>query len=270
MIAFPPCKINLGLHVLARRDDGYHDIDTCFYPVPWTDVLEVIPADTFSFTSSGLAVPGNREDNLCVRAYRLLVADFSMGPALIHLHKAIPFGAGLGGGSSDAAHTLRLLNEVFALGCSEEQLTAYAARLGSDCPFFVDDQPMIGTGRGELLSPVPGLSLQDMYAILVKPPITVSTAEAYAGITPQAHAHAVADLVQQPVARWKEVLGNDFEASVFKKYPLLEKIKRKLYDVGALYASMSGSGATLFGLFEKPRDIAHEFPGCEVVEKKLL
>lgn len=240
MIAFPPCKINLGLNILRKRADGFHDIETCFYPVPWTDILEVIPSGKFEFTTSGNPIPGG--ENLCVKAYDLLKPP----PAKIHLHKIIPAGAGLGGGSSDAAWTLRLLNDVFDLKYSKEKLRSLAAQLGSDCAFFIDDGPMIGTGRGEVLTPA-NISLKGMFIVIIKPDIHVSTAEAYAGIVPKESKLDIENI---------QDLRNDFEPSIFKKYPLLASIKATLYEAGASYASMSGSGSSVFGLF--PQAPAYE------------
>jgi 4-diphosphocytidyl-2-C-methyl-D-erythritol kinase len=262
MIAFPPCKINLGLTILSKREDGFHDIETCFYPVPWTDILEIIPSPQTEFTSSGIPVPGNPEENLCVRAYHLLRTDFGIGPVKIHLHKILPMGAGLGGGSSNAAHTLLLLNTIFNLGLPVPRLQQYAAKLGSDCSFFVQDSPMMGSGRGEVLSEV-RISLSGLQLVLVKPSIHVSTQQAYAGIVPQQPKVKIADIIRQPVNTWKGILKNDFEESIFKDHPLLRDIKEKLYSKGAIYASMSGSGSTIFGLFEKPFSLRKEFNGME-------
>lgn len=246
MIAFPPCKINLGLHVVSKRSDGYHDLETCFFPIPWNDILEITPASTTSFTTSGNAIPGNDADNLCLKAYRLLPA---LPPVHIHLHKVIPTGAGLGGGSSDAAHTLRLLNTMFELNLSTTELMNYASRLGSDCAFFIQDDPMIGRGRGEILT-AHSVQLKGKYILLVKPEIHVSTAEAYAQVTPAAPKQALEQVLQKPVTQWKEFLINDFETSVFTKHPTIGEIKQQLYAAGAVYASMSGSGATVFGIFD--------------------
>jgi 4-diphosphocytidyl-2-C-methyl-D-erythritol kinase len=260
MVAFPHCKINLGLHVIAKREDGYHSIETCFYPVPWTDILEIIPSSEFSFTTSGAEITGREEDNLCIKAYKLLKENFNIGNVKIHLHKVLPMGAGLGGGSSDAAYTLRVLNTLFKLQLSVLQLRGYAAQLGSDCSFFIEDKPMIGSGRGEILSPA-GISLKGYYLVLVKPDIHVSTAEAYAGVKPKAPAHPVTDLLKLAPAEWKSMLKNDFEDSVFARYPGIEVIKKELYRQGALYASMSGSGSSVFGIFNSPVNIAKQFEG---------
>lgn len=251
MVSFPPCKINLGLHIIRKRADGFHDLETCFYPVPWTDILEVIPSDSLSFTSSGIAIPGNAEDNLCLKAYKLLKNDFDLAPVNIHLHKIIPTGAGLGGGSSDAAHTIRLLNIVFKLNLTVDAMMNYAAKLGSDCAFFIQDKPMMGTGRGEILNELP-LSLKGKFMVLVKPNVHVSTAEAYAGISPrQPETELQHILERQELSGWKAFLKNNFEESVFHKYPVIASVKENLYNQGGIYASMSGSGASVFGIFEK-------------------
>jgi len=250
MVAFPPCKINLGLHIVNKRADGYHNLETCFYPVPWTDILEIIPADTVEFISSGNTIPGNPTDNLCLRAYQLLNNDFKLPPVKIHLHKIIPTGAGLGGGSSDAAYTLRLLNSIFNLQLSTEALLQYAAALGSDCAFFLHNQPMMGTGRGEILSST-NLNLAGKFLVIIKPDIHISTAEAYAGVTPQLPAVRLEEILQQPLHTWRELLVNDFEKSIFLKHSILAGIKNEFYQHGAIYACMSGSGSSMIGLFEK-------------------
>jgi len=249
MVSFPPCKINLGLQIINKRADGYHDLETCFYPVPWTDILEVIKSNSFDFTSSGDLIPGSPEDNLCVKAYELLRKNFNLPSVKIHLHKIIPTGAGLGGGSSDGAYTLRILNSVFDLQLSQDRLMYYAAQLGSDCSFFVQDNPMIGSGRGEVLAQK-GDVLKGKYLALVKPGIHVSTAEAYSGIQPKKPVHSIDFLLQQPVEKWKFLLKNDFEETVFGKFPEIKEIKDRLYAQGALYASMSGTGSAVFGIFD--------------------
>lgn len=259
MVAFPPCKINLGLSVLSKREDGYHNLETCFYPVPWTDVLEIILSDAFTFTSTGDVIPGPGEENLCVKAYLSLKQDFHLAPVKIHLHKIIPSRAGLGGGSSDAAYTLRLLNEIFGLKLSSSRLMEYAARLGSDCAFFIQDKPRVGTSRGEVLNEVQ-LSLKGKFLIVVTPNVYVSTAEAFAGIAPRCLQFSVAEIITQfPLGDWKDLLKNDFEDSIFTKYPAIKSIKEKLYSLGALYSSMSGSGSAVFGIFDSKLDARHEF-----------
>ncbi len=263
MVSFPPCKINLGLQIINKRPDGYHELVTCFYPVPWTDILEVIEADSFSFTSTGNLIPGPTESNLCIKAYEILKRDFGLGPVRIHLHKIIPTGAGLGGGSADAAYTLRLLNDIFQLHQPQKSLMEYAAALGSDCAFFVQDDPMIGQGRGEVLTKIQ-VSLRGKYLVLVKPYIHVSTADAFAGIRPQQAQYSLKELVQQPVSEWKYLVKNDFEDSVFKRHPAIRLIKEKLYSMGAQYASMSGSGSAVFGIFDTEVGLENQFPDTTV------
>ena len=260
MVSFPPCKINLGLNVVSKRSDGYHNIETCFYPIPWTDALEVVKANQFSFTASGNPIPGDATRNLCRQAYELLSQDFKLPSVAIHLHKIIPTGAGLGGGSSDGAHMVRMLNQLFNLKLSSDKLKAYALELGSDCPFFIDDQPKFGTGRGEVLSDI-SVNLSGKFLILVKPDVHVSTAEAYSGVKPAVPLVSIKNILEQKtIAEWKEHLKNNFEESVFVKYPLIKDIKEKLYQKGALYASMSGSGSAVFGIFEEPVELKAQFP----------
>jgi 4-diphosphocytidyl-2-C-methyl-D-erythritol kinase len=261
MVSFPPCKINLGLQIVAKRADGYHDLVTCFYPIPWNDILEIIPATGFTFTYSGISIPGNASDNLCLRAYQLLQKDFHLPAVAVHLHKIIPMGAGLGGGSSDAAWTLRILNSIFKLNLSTARLHSYAAELGSDCAFFIDDKPMIGKGRGEILGET-SVSLRNKFIVLVKPDVHVPTAEAYAGIKPKTPGVDLSYALENySVEEWKTFVKNDFEDSVFLKFPVVAKVKNDLYDSGALYASMSGSGSAVFGIFSGPVDLKEKFTG---------
>lgn len=260
MIRFAPCKINLGLHVVARRPDGYHNLETCFYPIPWYDVVEALPAPRISFSMSGREVPGPPETNLCLRAYEMLKQQFSLPPVSMHLHKVVPTGAGLGGGSADGAHTLRVLNDVFDLRLSREALLRFAANLGSDCAFFLHDEPMLGSGRGEILSPL-ALSLKGYFLVLVKPDVHVSTAEAYAGIVPKLPQLELTSTLREPVSTWRDRLVNDFETTVFEKFPQIKTIKTQLYREGALYAAMSGSGAAVFGIFERAVDLRRSFGG---------
>ena len=258
MVLFPHAKINIGLQVIARRPDGFHHINTLFYPLPLCDVLELIPAEKTTLRLTGLPIEGIADDNLCMKAYRLLQKDYELPPIAIHLHKVIPTGGGLGGGSSDASHTLLALNKLFSLQCPEQQLMDYAARLGSDCAFFIQPKPALAEGRGEILHPM-DICLTGYYLLLVKPPIHVSTAEAYANITPQQPAQPLQTLVNLPVTEWRGKMCNDFEAGVFAQHPELAAIKAALYEKGATYAAMSGSGATVFGLFadEKTGQEAH-------------
>lgn len=267
MILFPYCKINLGLHITARRSDGYHEIETLFYPVRGLcDAVELLLSDADGadfgeeggrgvvFTSSGQGVDCPAEKNLCVKACRVLEEAFperfrEVGAIRIHLHKCIPFGAGLGGGSADATAVLKGLNELLRLGLSTEELTPLAARLGSDTAFFLHDGPMLGSGRGERLEPFPALNLDGWWLLLVKPPVGVSTAEAYGLVTPRPPRVPLVEVLQQPVELWRERLVNDFEEPLGRRMPLLGQIRAELYRRGAVYAALSGSGSTVFGLF---------------------
>ena len=250
MILFPPAKINLGLHVVAKRTDGFHELETVFLATPLKDALEVLKADRMQFTTSGLTVSGAPEDNLCLRAYQLMHQKHHLAPVKIHLHKVIPMGTGLGGGSADAAYTLLALNELFELGLSNELLRQYAAQLGSDCAFFIDPIPHYASGRGEVLEPI-AVDLSAYKIGIVYPAVHVNTGWAYRQITPKAPAIGLKEILKQPIATWKTQLVNDFEAAVFPSHPALEDIKSKLYAMGAVYACMSGSGSAFFGLFPK-------------------
>lgn len=260
MINFPQGKINLGLNIIAKRPDGYHNLETCFYPVGLTDILEIIPAQETSFAHSGLVVSGSAEENLCLKAYRVLKNDFGMGNVNMHLHKIIPMGAGLGGGSSDGAATLLMLNEIFELNISKTELEKYASLLGSDCAFFIGNEAKFAEGRGEILSPIE-LNLKNLFLVLVKPDVHISTAEAYAKIELSKPEHTIPQILKLPVQQWKNHLVNDFEKNIFRKYPVIGSIKEKLYSLGAVYASMTGSGAAVYGIFEKPIDLKSEFSG---------
>lgn len=271
MIVFPHCKINLGLQILHKRSDGYHALQTVFYPLRLRDVLEIIrqpstvaAAEEVVFSTSGILVPGNATENLCLQAYHLLKQHFPDLPAIqMHLHKNIPMGAGLGGGSSDGAFTLQLLNDQFQLGLSLEQLSSYALALGSDCPYFLYSQPCYATGRGEVLTPL-SLSLRNYQIVLVNPGVHVNTGEAFRMLGRGSEApEALPDLrsiVQSPPETWKETLINDFEAPVSSHYPVIHEIKSTLYAAGALYASMTGTGSTVFGIFRKEQQPVLSFP----------
>lgn len=258
MIAFPNCKINLGLNIIGKREDGYHDLETVFLPIPFTDVLEIIASQkTNEFIVTGIAV-GNDENNLCIKAYNLLKKDFSELPAIkMHLHKVIPLGAGLGGGSADAAFTLKLLNEKFKLNLQNEQLLNYALQLGSDCPFFIINKPCFATGRGEILKPI-NVDLSNYKIMLINLDIHISTRDAFSKIIPAKPKVSVKEIIAQPVETWKDNLYNDFEIPVFESYPEIKKIKEDLYDNGAVYASMSGSGGTVYALFKKDKTIKYQ------------
>lgn len=254
MLTFPNAKINLGLHVLRKRDDGYHDIETCLFPIPFTDVLEILPAKAFSFICTGLPVDGKRENNLCLKAYELIHSKYDIGPVSMHLHKVIPMGAGLGGGSSDAAFTLKVLNEIFEIGIESEKLKAMAAQLGSDCPVFIDNDSALASDTGTVLEKI-SVDLKGKYLLLAFPEIRISTQQAYSDVHPAVPETSLADSLKQPVSNWKQELFNDFERSVFPQYPKLAKIKNELYDSGAIYSAMSGSGSTIFALFEDKPNI---------------
>ncbi|NVJ86992.1 MAG: 4-(cytidine 5'-diphospho)-2-C-methyl-D-erythritol kinase [Algoriphagus sp.] len=268
MITFPNAKINLGLQITGKRKDGYHEIETCMVPIPLFDALEMIVDKKGGWESTGLSIPGDSKDNLILKAEKLIRKDFQGLPNLkIHLHKNIPMGAGLGGGSADAAFALKLMNNLFDLHLDDFFLEEYAAQLGSDCPFFVENTPKIARGRGEILEPI-DLSLQGSFLILIHPGIHVGTKEAYAGVTPKKPSINLEEVLKDK-SRWKEELVNDFEASIFQSYPEIAEIKSKLYQSGAYYAAMSGSGSTVFGLFdEKPSDLSWK-EGFFVFEKYL-
>ena len=252
MIVFPNCKINLGLNILCKRNDGFHDLETVFFPVALHDVLEILPAsnNTTQLTVTGI-LPGNPKDNLCLKTFELVKKDYPHLPEInIHLHKAIPAGAGLGGGSADAAFTLRLLNAKFNLAVSEKKMQEYALQLGSDCPFFLVNTPCLATSRGEVLEPV-NLPLSGYKILLINPGIHINTGEAFKQIKPAIPGKKIKEIIQQPVETWKAELVNDFEKIIFKKYPQVKKIKESLYENGAVYAAMSGSGSTVYGIFKK-------------------
>lgn len=256
MVVFPNCKINLGLHITGKRADGYHDLHTLFYPLPLKDVLEVIsqpgPAGSpIHFTQSGIPIADSPSGNLCLRAWQLLYRDYpQLPPIQMHLHKNIPLGAGLGGGSADAAFALMLLNTKFHLGITQEKLLAYALELGSDCPFFILNKPCLATGRGELLSPV-ALDLSSYSWLLVHPGIHISTAEAFAQVKPGEPPRSLGDIIRQPATSWKTELFNAFEPGILRTHPVIGSIKAALYATGAVYASLTGSGSSVYGLYPK-------------------
>jgi 4-diphosphocytidyl-2-C-methyl-D-erythritol kinase len=250
MISFPNAKINLGLYVTNKRSDGFHDIETCFYPIPWKDILEIIPSEQTVFTHSGIEIPGNNESNLCLKTVATYLDRYSMPPVYIHLHKNIPIGAGLGGGSSDAAFTAKSLNTLFELNLDSEQLENSVRSLGSDCAFFIQNEPIIAVGKGDFFTEKKCVDLSGYWIYLIYPSIHVSTKDAYSSVLPQPNRKPISDILKQDIATWKKELINDFEVSVFKTFPQLRDIKNSLYANGAIYASMSGSGSTLFGIFQ--------------------
>jgi 4-diphosphocytidyl-2-C-methyl-D-erythritol kinase len=263
VVTFPNCKINLGLQILRKREDGFHDLETVFYPIPLTDALEVIHETDnqkqISFSSSGISINGKEEDNICIKAYQLLKKDFDLPPVKIHLHKTIPVGAGLGGGSSDGAFMLLLLNKKFALNISEEKMIEYALQLGSDCPFFIKNKACYATQRGEKLNHIQ-LDLSQYKIVLINPEIHINTGWAFSQIRPLENRTSILEIIQQPVEDWKGQLSNDFEEAVFQHHPAIKEIKEELYQKGAVYAAMSGSGSTVFGLFAKDNTPAFNFP----------
>lgn len=274
MTLFPCAKINLGLNVVSKREDGYHNLETVFYPIPLCDVLEVAVMDN-DFPSAfpcdlkitGNSIECNEQENLVVKAYNILSKDFTLPRIHTHLYKQIPSQAGLGGGSSDAAYMIKLLNECFHLNIEGAKMERYAARLGADCAFFISAKPAFATGIGEILSPIETVDnqLKGLHLLLVKPDINITTKDAFAYIVPQKPSKSCREIVGQPVETWKDELTNDFEASVFKKHPELSEIKDSLYRIGAIYAQMSGSGSTLFGIFKSALsedEIKRLFPNC--------
>lgn len=279
MITFPCAKINLGLNVVADRQDGYHDIETVFYPIPLTDALEIkymgeefpsdVPCD-LKITGNNVGCP--EQDNLVVKAYSLLAKDYELPRIHAHLVKRIPSQAGLGGGSSDGAYMIRLLDERFRLNIGIAEMERYAAKLGSDCAFFITAEPMYATGRGEILEPADGPqgNLDGYYITVVKPDIAVSTGKAYSEIVCRKPEKCCRDVVRQPIETWKDDLSNDFEVPVFRAHPELADIKQRLYSMGALYAQMSGSGSAIFGIFRsEPQNVDTSFPSCFTFTARL-
>jgi 4-diphosphocytidyl-2-C-methyl-D-erythritol kinase len=263
VIAFPHAKINLGLHVLAKRADGYHSIETVLIPVQWYDALEAIPAPEFQVQHS-TPMPWLAGDDIIARAVDLLRQETPLPATSLFLHKAVPNGAGLGGGSSDAAHTLMLLNALHGLNLSAERLHDLAAQLGADCPFFLHRRPMLASGTGTHLTPIePGLS--GLWLMVVVPEVRIETKWAYANATPKASHTPLSEILAQPQKKWRDILVNDFEETVFRVYPAVGELKQRMYEAGALYASMSGSGSAVFGLFERQPE--PEYPAPAHIEQ---
>lgn len=264
MLTFPNAKINIGLNITEKRSDGFHNIESVFYPVEWCDALEIIPnqeADTKNavFQSSGLAIPGNESSNLCLKAWNLLQDRIGV-PPIIHLHKVIPMGAGLGGGSADGAFTLKMLNEVYELKLNNDELKDFARKLGSDCAFFIENRPVFCFNKGDEFEDFT-LDLKGKFVVLVNPDIHISTAEAYSGVSPQKPQIALKTALSQPISTWKEVVKNDFEEKLLLKYPTIAAVKEKLYQAGAIYASMTGSGSTVYGIFDNESE-------CQTIDLK--
>lgn len=260
MICFPNAKINIGLRIIEKRADGFHNIETIFYPVHGLcDCLEFLESNELKFENEGIQIDTPPEKNLCVKAWNIFKSHYDIPPIHMILYKKIPFGGGLGGGSADASFLLSALNEHFSVGASTEQLEQMALQLGSDCPFFIQNKPVFAEGRGELFSPI-NISLRGYWILLVKPDIAVGTAEAYRGTTPHKREHKLCDDIPSSIGEWKHIVENDFEPSIFANHPKIGNIKTKLYEMGAIYASMSGSGATVYGIFEQEIEIPKTLP----------
>jgi 4-diphosphocytidyl-2-C-methyl-D-erythritol kinase len=271
MISFPNCKINIGLNIIGKRTDGFHNIETVFYPLTLCDALEILPAKNDpvndQFSLQGMELEGDTEQNLCMKALRLMQNEHSIQPVKIVLMKKIPVGAGLGGGSSDAAYTLKMLNDYCSAGFSIEQLIGMSSKLGSDCAFFIINKPVFASGKGDQMTPV-SLSLAGYSIVIVKPSVFVSTSEAYSETTPAIPEISLSELIQLPVSEWHEVIKNDFEETIFMNHPEIAAIKQKMYEMGALYASMSGSGSSVFGIFKESLNAPDAFSGCFYHEEK--
>src|SRR5690606_30372404 len=249
MVTFPNAKINIGLQVLRKRPDNYHDIETVFYPLPVYDVLEIIEATEFKLHVSGIPISGSAE-NLCAKVFQVLQFDYGLPPVHIYLHKNIPIGAGLGGGSSDAAFLIKLISEYFNLNLSLKRMEDYARRIGADCAFFIANQPVLASGIGDQFSSIT-LDLSSYHIVVSKPPVHISTAEAFADVRLNESGRDLKTHINQPLCTWRESIVNDFEYSIFERYPLIRQIKEQLYQSGAVYASMSGSGSAVYGIFDE-------------------
>lgn len=268
MLTFPNAKINIGLHITEKRPDGFHNLESCFYPVGWSDALEILPAEKLSFKSTGIEIPGNPETNLCLKAYHLVKQDFDIAPVMIHLHKVVPIGAGMGGGSADCAFTIKTLNDLFALHLTTEQMENYARQLGSDCAFFIQNHPQYCFGKGDEFAEI-SLDLSGKFIVLVNPNIHISTAEAYSGVKPTKTAVDLREILQKPVNQWVDSVKNDFENHLLPKYSAIQTIKDQLYQSGAAYASMTGSGSTVFGIFDQEIDLKENFAEYSVWQGKM-
>lgn len=270
MITFPNAKINLGLNIVEKRADGYHNIETVFYPVGWKDILEIIPSERklnrkrdVLFHSSGIKITGGVKKNTCIKAYELLKEKYALPPVEMHLHKIIPAGAGLGGGSSDAAFALSTLNTLFNIHIREDEMAKYASSIGADCAFFIRNKPVFAQGIGDEFEDIQ-VNLSGYSIVIIKPDVSVSTVLAYKNVVPKQPEYPIREVIRNPVSEWKKSLVNDFESTVFKKFPAIKHIKEQLYEAGALYASMSGSGSSVFGIFDEQPDLSGKFGGYHV------
>ena len=268
MVTFPNAKINIGLSITEKRPDGFHNLESCFYPVGWCDVLEILPAKKLSFRSTGIPIPVNPETNLCLKAYHLIKQDFNISPVMIHLHKIVPIGAGLGGGSADCAFTIKTLNDLFELHLTIEQMENYARKLGSDCAFFIQNRPKYCVGKGDDFLEIT-LDLSSKSIVLINPNIHISTAEAYSGVKPMKAKINLREILQNPVNQWINVVKNDFENHLLSRYPTISIIKEQLYSQGAAYASMTGSGSTVFGIFDNEIELKEAFAEYSVWQGKM-
>jgi len=276
MIFYPNAKINIGLNVVEKRKDGYHNLETVFYPISLQDAIEIhdiegeIPECGYQLKVSGTVLDGTPDDNLVIKAYKLLKADFDLPPVSIYVYKHIPTGAGLGGGSSDAAFVIKALNDKFGLQLTDSQMEEYSARLGADCAFFIKNKPVFATGIGNVFHPFE-LSLKGKTLVLIKPDVFVSTKDAYSAVKPCAPMHSLPELLMRPIEEWSETVFNDFENSVFPKFPEIAAIKDKLYDLGAVYASMSGSGSSVYGIFNQPvENVDEKFSGYFCRQREMM
>jgi 4-diphosphocytidyl-2-C-methyl-D-erythritol kinase len=273
MVVYPNCKINIGLRILNKRSDGYHNIESVFYPVPVCDILEITRQEgnlenNITFKSTGIAIPGEANENICVKAYQLINQDYALPAIDVHLHKQIPIGAGLGGGSADAAFFIKALNEFDELNLSFGEMHHYAKQIGSDCSFFINNKPALALQKGEVLEPI-NVSLKAFHIVIVYPNIHISTALAYSGVVPNATGESIEDLMQQPIHTWKATICNAFEAGIIKQFPVIGDIKNELYALGAQYASMTGSGSAVYGIFENKPELTNNFSNFTVFETIL-
>ena len=264
MITFPNAKINIGLNIVSRRTDGYHNLETVFYPLLIKDALEIIEADEMDFKASGIPIPGYANENLCLKAYDLLRQDFKLPNIHIHLYKIIPIGAGLGGGSANAAFFIKMVNQKFSLGLTDEDMQAYCRLLGADCAFFIENKPVFAFEKGDVFKPV-SIDLSAYNMVLVMPPVHVSTADAYRGVVPRLPSQSLEDLVKLPINQWQGKIKNDFEEHIFKAHPQIRRVKASLIEAGAEFALMSGSGASVFGIFKNKQDLSFLEPEGNVV-----
>ncbi|WP_321279401.1 4-(cytidine 5'-diphospho)-2-C-methyl-D-erythritol kinase [Marinifilum fragile] len=271
MLCFPNAKINLGLNIIEKRLDGFHNIETVFYPIPLCDALEIAESDSseqYEFTSSGIPIDIDPSENIVINSFDLIASKFKIPSTAIHLHKNIPFGAGLGGGSADAAYMIKMLNDFYKLRMNFQQMEKYAVQIGSDCPVFIKNQPVFAEGKGEVFSSIQ-LNLSGYHIVLIKPDIHISTPEAYSGVNPKKPQKSLKELIYLPLVEWKENIFNDFEDSIFPNHPELKTLKEELYELGAIYAAMSGSGSSMFGIFEKEPKINESWKRHFIWSSKL-